>query len=209
MPELNSPMHLNMLRLAKERKQPEKDGLYGLQWGDPNEVAFLKFIRDNYIYRFIHPDHVALEIGPGGGRWTRYLLSFRKVYAVDYHQLLLDELQLNFKVPHLIPVKNNGSDFPGVTPESVDFIFSFGTFVHLDLDIIIAYLESMKDIIKPDGNIVIQYSDKTKKIARDTTGFSENTPEIMRAEVEKAGFVVLDENLTILPHSSLIRFSKW
>jgi hypothetical protein len=65
----------------------------------------------------------------------------------------------------------------------------------------------MKRVLKPGGNAVIQYSDKRKVMAQFHGGFSENDPDQMRAMVEAAGFTVVEEDLTTLWHSSLIRFS--
>jgi hypothetical protein len=65
-----------MLEEAKIIGQIERDGIYGRHWGDPDQIPALRLIRDTYLYPFINPDHAALEIGQGGGRWTKYLLSF-------------------------------------------------------------------------------------------------------------------------------------
>ncbi len=85
MPLLSDTIHLDMLHASHRNEEPRKLGIYGLQWGDPEVSVPLKFIRDRYIRPYIDFDHTAVEIGPGGGRWTRYLLSFRCLYALDYH----------------------------------------------------------------------------------------------------------------------------
>jgi ubiquinone/menaquinone biosynthesis C-methylase UbiE len=197
-----------MLQTAKAIGQPERDGLYGMQWGDPQTNPALRWVRDHYLLPYVNPDHAAVEIGPGGGRWTRYLLGFSELYTVDYHQELLDELERNFRTPNLHLVKNNGTDFPGIADQSIDFLFSFGVFVHLDLDIIEAYLRSIPRILKPNGCAVIQYSDKNKEAARKYgKGFSDTTPEIIRPLVIGCGHRVLEEDVTTLWHSSVIRFA--
>jgi SAM-dependent methyltransferase len=201
-PKLSDSLHTDML--ANEKREGQ---LYGMHWGDPQSVPFLKFVRDRFIMPHVDPDHHAVEIGPGGGRWTRYMLLFARLYAVDYHQELLDELARSYRVPHLVPVRNNGADFPGIPPQSIDFLFSFGVFVHLDTDIIDAYLGAMRAILRPGATAVIQYSDKTKQRARDNASFSENTPDVMRAMVLGRGYAIIDENLTALPHSSVVRFT--
>ncbi len=123
-------------------------------------------------------------------------------------QELLDELQQNFKTPNLRVIKNSGTNFPGVPDNSVDFVFSFGVFVHLELDIIRAYLQSLYTIVTNTANIVIQYSDKTKEAARWNSGFGNNTPSDMRHLVAEAGYTILEENVTALPHSAITRFRK-
>ena len=219
MPDLNDSLHLDMLkRYQKTRRLPlrlfkaikkemfSKD-IYGLQWGDPDIFAPLRFIRDRYVLPYVNAKHHAVEIGPGGGRWTRYLMGFGKLYVVDYHSELLEELKKNFNETNLIFIKNNGTDFPDIEHGAIDYLFSFGTFVHLDQPLIEAYLKNMKSIIKSNANIVIQYSDKTKIMAQLNKGFSDNTPDDMRRMVLNAGYKILEEDLTTLWHSSIIRFT--
>jgi cyclopropane fatty-acyl-phospholipid synthase-like methyltransferase len=156
---------------------------------------------------YVNPAHTAVEIGPGGGRWTRYLLGFGRLYLVDFHAEILAEAKRTFRrYSHVYYIVNHGHDFPGIPPSSVDFLFSFGTFVHLELPIIAAYLAAMKTILKPDANVVLQYSDKRKVMAQLNPGFANTTPDEVRREVENAGFEVLEEDLTTLWHSSVIRF---
>ncbi|MGC2018762.1 MAG: hypothetical protein WA657_23225, partial [Candidatus Acidiferrales bacterium] len=63
-------------------------------------------------------------------------------------------------------------------------------------------------ILKAGGNVLIQYSDKSKIMAQINPGFSDNEPEQMRQMVLKAGFKILEEDLTTMWHSSLIRFTR-
>lgn len=219
MPDLNSSIHLDMLRnsrransLPRRLYRAAKGGfrsrpVYGMEWGDPDQIPPLKFVRDRYVLPYVNDRAVIVEIGPGGGRWTKYLADCWRLYAVDFHQELLDELLKNFRARNIVPVKNNGTDFPGIPDASVDFIFSFGCFVHLDLPLIKAYLANMRPILKPGANVVLQYSDKTKVMAQEVAGFSDNDPERMRALVSGAGYTILEEDLTSLWHSSIIRFS--
>jgi SAM-dependent methyltransferase len=219
MPELSTSLHLDMLAQARSRNSLAKrllrafrrelaPPLYGLEWGDPDVVEPLKFIRDRYVLPYVDARHDAVEIGPGGGRWTRYLVGFKKLYAVDYHQELLDELKRNFRRRGNISfVRNNGTDFPGIASGSIDYLFSFGTFVHLEFHLIEAYLAAIRSIVRARANIVIQYSDKTKVMAQLNQGFAENTPARMREAVQAAGFNILEEDTTSLWHSSVVRFT--
>ncbi len=219
MPDLNTTIHLDMWREYRERNSlihrvrralrevitPSQ--FYGSEWGDPEIFRPLKFIRDRYVVPYVNREQVAVEIGPGGGRWTRYLLGFRELYVVDYHAELLQELKRNFNRPNMRFVQNNGTDFPGIAQGLVDFLFSFGCFVHLDVHLIEAYLKNIRQILKPGGNAVIQYSDKSKIIAQTNPGFSENTPDRMRQLVLDSGFRVLEEDLTTMWNSSIVRFT--
>lgn len=219
MPDLDTKIHLQMLQRYKGKlhrvrrvlraikREVTAPDIYGLEWGEPEVFEPLVFVRDRYIVPYVKPDQTALEIGPGGGRWTRYLLNFKQLYAVDYHEELLTQLKKVFDRPNIAFVKNDGTDFPGIPEQSIDYLFSFGVFVHLDLALIEAYLANMKPLLKPTANVVIQYSDMTKIMGQINTGFSKNTPEIMRKMVLDAGYTILEEDLTTLWHSSIIRFT--
>jgi len=121
--------------------------------GDPEYVPPLTYVRDHFLAPYVSASTTIVEIGPGGGRWTRYMLGAQRIYAVDYHQELLDELQKNLGRRNITFVKNNGDDFPGVPDRSVDLVFSFGCFVHLDTDIIARYLDNIRRLLKPDANV--------------------------------------------------------
>jgi ubiquinone/menaquinone biosynthesis C-methylase UbiE len=192
--------------MLEDWKRDGKKNLYGLQWGDPEKGPVLKYVKDHFLMPYVLSDNTILEIGPGGGRWTRYMLHAKQIYAVDYHQELLNELKLNFSVSNINYIKNNGNDFPSIQDKSIDFLFSFGTFVHLDFPIIDSYLQNMKRILKHDSIVVIQYSDKTKPAAKSNPSFSENDPDKMRKLVLSHGYSIHEEDLTTLSHSSIVRF---
>jgi SAM-dependent methyltransferase len=181
--------------------------IYGLEWGDPDVWTPLQFIRDTYVLPFVKPDQVAVDIGCGGGRWTRYLLGFKTIYAVDYYAELLTEFRKTFaRYKHVHPIQNNGTDFPGIAPHSVDYILSFGCFGHINRDLIDSYLANIRTILKPGGNVVIHYSDKSKPIAQ-ADGFADNTPEAMRALVLGHGFRILREDTGTMWNGAIIHFT--
>jgi hypothetical protein len=212
-------LHLEPLRLAKRAnslprrllrafRRELSAPLYGLQWGDPELVEPLQFVRDRYVLPYVDAMQNAVEIGPGGGRWTRYLVGFKTLYAVDYYEELLAELRRNLaRHRNVVFIKNEGTNFPGIPAHSIDYLFSFGTFVHLEFDTIQRYLLNMKSIITPEANIVIQYSDMTKIMGQMNPSFSQNTPARMREAVRAAGYRILEEDTTSLWHSSIIRFA--
>ena len=211
MPDLSTDLHVWMLKKAKEAGQIEKHGIYGSVWGDPQKDDTehnrrMKSIRDRFVLPYVHPDLTCLEIGPGGGRWTRYLLTCLDLYCVDYHQELLDELASNFRAPGLHLIKNNGDDFPSVPESCVDFLFSYGVFVHLELDVIAKYLQNMQRVLKKTSTVILHYSDMNKELARNTKGFSDNDPDRMTSLVRSSGYDILEEDVTSLPHSSVVRF---
>ena len=219
--ELGTKLHTNQLarsqrtrllpiRIARAiyREVTRGPAVYGLEWGDPDVWTPLQYIRDHYVLPFVNPEHVAMDLGCGGGRWTRYLLGFKTVYAVDYYQELLAEFGRTFgRIKNVKPIRNNGTDFPGVAPQSVDYILSFGVFGHLNQGLIDSYLANIKAILKPGGNVVIHYSDKNKVMAQEP-GFADNTPEQMRALVLSHGYRIIQEDTTTMWNGAIIHFTN-
>ncbi len=78
MPDLDTSMHLDMLREYKRRSSllhrlreaakgvRSSEKIYGLEWGDPESVEPLRFVRDRYLLPYVNPLCEAVEIGPGG-----------------------------------------------------------------------------------------------------------------------------------------------
>jgi SAM-dependent methyltransferase len=182
-------------------------GLYGYQWGDPNGREILVQVRDRFIRPYVNAGHTALEIGPGGGRWTQFLTPFKRLYLVDLNECFFASLRERYAGENVVCVKTNGSNLPTIEDSSLDFIFSFGTFVHIDPADIEDYLESIRKKLAAAGVAVLHYADKTKPLGLKEAVFSYNTPDLMRSLVEHHGFAIMEEDLTTLPHSSMIRFA--
>ena len=73
-------------------KNPEKEEYFGERWGNPETRQILKKIRENFVNPFVNEEHIAIEIGSGGGRWTQYLLNFKRLYCVDLNQKMFNYL---------------------------------------------------------------------------------------------------------------------
>lgn len=182
---------------------------YGDQWGDPEERPDLITVRRRFLEPYINPAHCALEIGSGGGRWTQYLLPFREVICVELNPEMFSYLIDRFGGPaHLNYVTTHGSDLPYVPEKHVDFAFSFGVLVHLDLPIIAGYVEALAPVMKPGGQAVLQFSNKSKPYAAGNPDFSDNDPKRMAALLERHGFAIEELDDESLTHSSVIRAVK-
>lgn len=196
---------------------------YGCRWGDPDDTWIRYLIKkiilgskqvpgnlskvvEYYIKPYVTPDSVVLEIGTGGGRWTRYLLTAKEIILVELTPEFFPYLSERFKeyMARFRFYKTSGYELDGIETDYVDFIFTFGTFVHIDPDGIYSYLGSIKRVLKPEGIAVIQYSDKTKKIAREISAFSDMNPSKMEAFISQYGFRLLDHNTSLLNHSNIV-----
>jgi len=178
-------------------EDPSNYQFYGEKWGNPEKNKSLKIIRAKFLTPFINENHTALEIGPGGGRWTLYLLKFKRLYLLDLNNKFFPYLKKRFGDPQNISYhQTNGTDFPNIPKNSVDFLFSFGTFVHLDQEIILEYLDNMKNILKENSNVILNYSDMSKP-QKFNKGFAYNTRAIMRKMITDNGYKIVSEDYKI------------
>ena len=194
---------------------------YGLQWGNPEwRGAYYRFrkilnpvcvigplykVVDDYIRPNYDSDSVVLEIGCGGGRWTKYLLGAKKIIAVDLNPEFFDYIKEKYPDANFEFYKPQGCDLKAIPDSSVDFVFSFGTFVHIDPDGIQSYLNEISRVLKKGKKAVIHYADKNKLFAKLNPTFSKMTAEKMEGMVP---LPLVGHDTRLLSHSSIIILQK-
>lgn len=103
-----------------------------------------------------------LEIAPGHGRWTEYLLPHAASLAlVDINQSCLDSCQRRFAGHDTISYHlTDGYSLAFLAPSSVDFAWSFDAFVHMDPGVVRGYLGELGRVLAPGGRAVIHHAGK-------------------------------------------------
>jgi SAM-dependent methyltransferase len=106
------------------------------------------------------PVKVALEIAPGFGRWTEFLRSHcERLIAVDLNSNCIEMCKKRFAGDAgLSFYVNDGRSLPAVADSSVDFAFSFDSLVHVEEDVIDAYLAELARVLTPTGIAFIHHS---------------------------------------------------
>lgn len=202
-PEKKSDLHLWML---KYDKRDRRQCIYGDHWCDPMIHPALKTI-NRYFIKPIVPGKTVVEIGPGGGRWTRFLRYAKKLYLVDPFVELLRETKKNFNGSNMEFIQNNGTDFPGIPEDYVDYIFCFDVFVHLSADLIREYLLNMKKILKKGyaSSIFFNYADNTKAASINNKGYAQDTnPAVIHQIINDLEYTIIAENHTAFDCSNTI-----
>jgi SAM-dependent methyltransferase len=212
-------------------RERRPDRHYGDQWGDPSVGGFRYLLRklrygkrvpgdlSKVVQRYVRPyvgrDTVALEIGAGGGRWTRYLLDAREIVVVELNDEFFPYLEQRFRdaARKLCFYRTSGYELHGVDSDSVDFVFSFGTFVHIDPDGIEEYLGEIRRVMRPGAVATIQYADRTKRFFRELDrpgygGFSDMSAEKMEALLSRRGFELVAHDRSLLNHSNVAVLRK-
>lgn len=111
------------------------------------------------VFRFLPAGRV-LEIAPGFGRWTRFLLGqCREYVGVDMNPACTEACEKRFaSAAHARFATNDGRSLDAVPDEWIDFAFSFDSLVHAEVDVIDAYLASLSQKLAPDGVAFLHHS---------------------------------------------------
>lgn len=89
-----------------------------------------------------------LEIAPGFGRWTKIIKEHCDcLVAVDLCPRCIDHCREIFKDSVELHV-NDGRSLPFLSDESIDFVFSFDSMVHCEMDVIRDYLKEFYRVMK-------------------------------------------------------------
>ncbi len=129
--------------------------------GQPYE-AWKKALIDTFMLPNISSESDVLEIAPGHGRWTETLVpAARSVTLVDLSPTCIDVCRERFADAKNVTYHvNDGRSLPMVSDRSIDFAWSFDSFVHIEIDVIDAYLGEFARVLRPGGRFVLHHADK-------------------------------------------------
>lgn len=106
------------------------------------------------------PCRSVLEIGPGYGRWTAFLMDLcEQLVAVDVSESCVRACAERFAgSEHVRAYVNDGTSLEMVPDGSVDLVFSFDSLVHAEAAVIGAYLRQIARKLSRDGACFIHHS---------------------------------------------------
>jgi len=106
------------------------------------------------------PAETILEIAPGYGRWTRFLREHcQRLVIVDLSEQCIQACRERFAGDDGIAYHvNDGRSLSMLDDESIDFVFSFDSLVHVDVDVISDYLRELARTLRPSGTGFIHHS---------------------------------------------------
>ena len=118
-----------------------------------------KSLIDEVLLNYIKPGTAVLEIGPGAGRWTEILQPLaRELFAVDVSAKALDLCKKRFPSATNITfflTRNASLEF--IPDKTIDAIWSFDVFVHINPGDTDSYLSEFKRVLVPGGIAVIHH----------------------------------------------------
>jgi SAM-dependent methyltransferase len=96
------------------------------------------------LHRFL-PTRSILEIAPGFGRWTHFLLPLCEHYTgIDLSPVCIAACQNTFSDDNNAKfIQNDGMSLAEVPDTSVDLAFSFDSLVHAEFDVLASYIPQL------------------------------------------------------------------
>ncbi|NOX63182.1 MAG: class I SAM-dependent methyltransferase [Chloroflexi bacterium] len=114
---------------------------------------------DGMMRKYIQPGSVVLEIGPGAGRWTAELAPLAgRLLVADITERCLDICRDRFREYAHIEyyLIERGLDF--IEDNSLDYIWSYDVFVHINPSDVSAYIRDFFRVLKPGGIAIIHHA---------------------------------------------------
>jgi ubiquinone/menaquinone biosynthesis C-methylase UbiE len=105
------------------------------------------------------PAHTILDIGPGFGRWTKYLMEHcEHMILVDISEKCINACRRRFGDNGITYRVGPGASLDFLQDESIDFAFSWEALVYVESDGIDTYLNDLSRKLKADGTAFLHHS---------------------------------------------------
>jgi SAM-dependent methyltransferase len=188
---------------------------WSLVWGGSEPQWF------GAIYPRLHralPASTILEIAPGMGRWTKFLLPLCRNYVgIDLSLECVHGCQEIFAdVRHARFVQNDGCSLSQVEDSSVDLVFSFDSLVHAEFEVFESYIPQILQKLNEGGVAFLHHSNLgalgTAVANTDLRALSVSRQNIEDLIVKNGGQVIIQEVIDWsndnVPRDCLTMFSR-
>ncbi len=134
------------------------------------------------LHRFL-PARRILEIAPGFGRWTKFLVpACDEFVGIDLSAKCIEACCQRFSdARHARFFTNDGFSLLAAQNESFDLIFSFASLVHAERDVLASYIPQMVRKLSPAGVAFIHHSNLLEY--GDTLGIPHGRAKSVSADI--------------------------
>jgi SAM-dependent methyltransferase len=149
------------------------------------------------IFPRVHPflpASAVLEIAPGFGRWTEFLLGHcDTLIGIDVAPRCIEACRKRFADYSGASFEiNDGKSVPMIADSSIDFVFSFDSLVHVEAEVLLDYLMELTRILKPDGVAFLHHSNygayrHSTQVLRPIQGVIRHLPSKLRTGLTLTG----------------------
>jgi ubiquinone/menaquinone biosynthesis C-methylase UbiE len=187
----------------------------GDEWNDDRTAERKRdsFYFSTYADRWIAPGMTALEVGPGGGKWTvRIAPRVKHLIVLDVAEEMLRRTEArcrSLRITNVEYVLANGRDFQPIADESIDFFFSYDVFVHIALEDTWPYAQEIARILAAGGRGACHYAissvpEAWDRIEQNNEGYRGGkrtigqyyyfSQEALRRMYERCGLSILEQH---------------
>lgn len=147
----------NLLKWGLEYDWPEAGEEWSEAWGG-SEAQWFGAIFPR-LHRFL-PARRILEIAPGFGRWSKFLIpACEEFVGLDLAPKCIEECRNRFaKAMHARFFTNDGCSLAAAEDRSIDLVFSFDSLVHAESDVMASYISDVLKKLAPGGVAFIHHS---------------------------------------------------
>jgi len=173
---------------------PESGDEWSAGWGGPRPQWYGAIYPR--IARWL-PARRILEIAPGFGRWTQFLLRHgEELYGVDLNPRCIERCRQRFAAhDRAYFIQNDGVSLQVIDDGAIDFVFSFDSLVHVELDILAPYCQQIVRKLGPSGVAFLHHSNAANGIDANNPNAEGRAKSVssqaVREVIEKAGGRVL------------------
>lgn len=149
-------------------------------------------LADEIIGKLIPQNSSIIEIGPGGGRWTEYLQKkSTELHLVDISEKCLELCKDRFRDKTNVTYNLiKEAKFSFTTDKSIDTVFSYDVFVHIDKAQITEYFTEFVRVLKAGGKIILHYSKIGDKFGEYRSRF---TSDDMNELIQELNLKLIEE----------------
>lgn len=170
----------------------------GHEWSD-HVFGTTENMWNNFIYPRICMGlkGEVLEIAPGYGRVTEKLLTRPiNLQIIDLNENCIEACKIKFKDKVKNYYINNGKDLSQISDNSLDFVLSWDSFVHMNQEVIESYINEINRVLKPEGIGWIHHSNLEggqEDNFKNLGGRSNMTPKLMKEIIENQNMEVIHQ----------------
>ncbi len=162
----------------------------GEEW-TPSE-QWRQAIVEHFMAPYV-PEHSSiLEIGPGGGRWTDVLRQrAERLVVLDVAERPLQLCRERFRHASNIEFLLGDGRSIGVPDQSIDGIWSYDVFVHINPADARSYIREFSRILRPGAHAVVHHPGQAGPSQRDRAWRSDLTDQMVRTFLQESGLRVV------------------
>ena len=200
----------------------------GTTYGLSRDVIdrFDEYLNQSLLNAYLPPvAGEGLEIGPGGGRLTQWLVPrTRLLHLADSSETMLSKLKKRFSnQPHLRYYHTDGMSLPPLPKESLDYIVAFDVFVHFEPRLVYWYLRQIAELLKPGGVCILHYANAMTEIGwrqfesdlkynvkgrEHFASFGTMCPQFMEKFLQSLGMEIRSADTGTIPRDAVAVFAK-